>query len=258
MAIAVAVSAAALRMSPHITKPMSPQSARRRSQSHCAKFYSLLRTATMVIQEHGPYTTLKGTTVFARASRAPMPGSTPSLVDVAQSFAAAQDCFESAQPDGPARDDLDMFTNLWNVTIALLEDIAHRKYLNPEALGWGAFGIASGYMSSAKPEVPRKSVALYKDRLHAALLMLPSIHRRNRGEYDPCGRISIDVLVTARKEVHMCTTLLLQRFKEEDWQRVRWWHVVSVTDRWLRSLGYVEIAEDNRQEKETWEAFCFP
>jgi hypothetical protein len=51
-----------------------------------------------------------------------------------------------------------------------------------------------------------------------------------------CGG-KIEVLAKANKEIHICANLLLQQFRREEWQRIRWYHTVAVAKRWAEHLG---------------------
>jgi hypothetical protein len=74
-----------------------------------SKYLDLLQQSKFLIQSHGRYTTYAGTTVFSRAPMTRDVTTDTSSMDLAISLAAAQDCIGSAQPEGPARDDLAIF-----------------------------------------------------------------------------------------------------------------------------------------------------
>ena len=221
--------------------------------SDIERFFHLLRNAKSLIKVHGPYTTYSGTTVF---SRAPIPhesSTVPSVKDIALSLAAAQDSIDSTQPEGPAIDDLALFRRLWETAITILEELFENEELGQDSFGWGIFGLASGYMHPpANNPAPRNLFLLHKYRLHAALTSLPSmdssVHKRN--EYVVTEKTKIQVLVKARRDVHLCAILLLQQFRQEEWRRVRWWHAVAVTERWIERLDLVpaDMAQRNGGE----------
>jgi hypothetical protein len=244
------------------------------------KFGHLLAHAKTLIRLHGPHTTYPNTTVLARASVPHLrtTSNAPSAQILATSFAAAQDAHGSAQPDGPAKDDLELFTLLWRTAIHVVEQILEDGNLDGEAFGWGVYGLSFGYMpsfrssstsssssareectdrnfdddlfpnSNLKPFVPPPAVRspspsqatfeALKHRLHTALLSLPGVHNaqceKGRSSVSPAERVGR--LVKNRNEVHLCGTLLMQEFREEDWATVRWGFLIAVVERWLGNL----------------------
>jgi hypothetical protein len=227
--------------------------------------FHLWQHTKSLVEKYGPYTTLADTTVFVRASGVSEAIKDPPIVRLALSLAAAQDCVNSAQPDGPAKDDLLLFTRLWETTIAIMENILARGSLPQEDFGWGIFGLSSGYQhppSSSSPShnhlVAKNIFSSHKRRLHAALLMLPSMDGRRRSEYILGEKTKVEVLVNARKEIHFCGHILLDEFRKGSWGRVRWFHVVEVCEKWVRAFGLMprkvqeelreEVAEELREE----------
>jgi len=123
------------------------------------RFWHLLRHAKILIRLHGPHTTYPDTTVFTRT---PTPRPTkiakpPSAQLLATSLAAAQDAYGSAQPDGPAKEDLDLFTALWKTTVQVVEQILEEGIPDGEAFGWGVYGLSFGYIRSFPTSSPSSS-----------------------------------------------------------------------------------------------------
>lgn len=151
-----------------------------------------------------------------------------------------------------------MFRCLWETSIVILEAIIDSGELDKEALGWDVYGLASGHMSDIKCEKHRKLVAALKYRLRAALLALPSLERRARNEYEILEPLRVGGLAKARIELHKCTVLLLERFRQEERHRIRWRHTVAVVDTWLRMLGYASVAKQTAGDKKCATTFPFP
>ncbi|KAJ4324296.1 hypothetical protein N0V94_001354 [Neodidymelliopsis sp. IMI 364377] len=213
--------------------------------STIARFRYLLHYTKDLIHSHGPYATHTNTTVFTRAS---YPRTKPyglSSKCLAASLAAAQDCIGSAQIPGPAKEDLHIFKHLWDTTVVLLEEILATGDLDHESFGWGIYGLCAGYMyppSEALYEVFEE----HKHRLHEALLALPttSSPRRKREELYVQGEGKVEVLAKANRQVHICASLVLQRFRQEGWHRIRWWHGVKVAETWIVKLGLGDEEEE--------------
>ncbi|KAF2676078.1 hypothetical protein K458DRAFT_322868 [Lentithecium fluviatile CBS 122367] len=207
------------------------------------KFWHLLPHAKTLIRHYGPHTIFADTTVLVRANT---PRSTkleklPSAKLLARSFAAAQDAHGSAQPDGPAKEDLELFTLLWRTTIEVVDQILEDGIADGEAFGWGVYGLSFGYIPSfpSPPSADNStSFDALRQRLHTTLLTLPNVNNpqreRERSSISPAERVGR--LVKARNEVHLCGTLLVQRFREEEWASVRWGHLIAVVERWLGNL----------------------
>jgi hypothetical protein len=205
------------------------------------RFFHLLRHAKLLVERNGPYAIHRGTTVFTRAL-SPHPRKDPSTKDLALSLAAAQDSMNSAQPSGPANSELDLFINLWETIITVLEEILARGSLPQEAFGWGIFGLSPGYMHAPGNDLNAENLfEKHKYRLRAALLALPSMDGRRRSEYIVSEKTNITTLVKARRECHTIAHLLLHRFRQEQWRRVRWFHVVSVAERWIGAFGLMPV-----------------
>lgn len=217
-----------------------------------ARFRYLLHHTKGLVHSHGPYATHTGTTVFTRASHPRTKPYGPSSKCLATSLAAAQDCIGNAQLPGHAKEDLHVFKHLWDTTVVLLEEVLTTGNLDHESFGWGIFGLCAGYMyppSEASYEVFEE----HKHRLHEALLALPKTDspRHERAELVVKGDEKVEVLARANRQVHICASLVLQRFRQEDWHRVRWWHGVKVADRWVGMLGMAdEVLVDESPEED--------
>lgn len=197
------------------------------------RFIHLLDESKALAKAHGPHTTYAGTSVFARAPIARKSSEQASSKDFATSLAAAQDCIESAQLDGAAKEDLAIFGRLSQSTNDALEKIIDSGDLDYETLGWGVYGLSAGYMVSTSRREASPILA-YKKRLHDALQKMPSIDSTVRKSLESvacCGG-KINVLAKANREIHICANLLLQQFRREEWRRIRWYHAVAVVKRW--------------------------
>lgn len=221
--------------------------------STISRFRFLLQHSKDLIETYGPYTTHENTTVLTRATTPRIKPFGPSSKCMATSLAAAQDCIGSAQISGPAKEDLHIFKHLWDTTIELLEGVLATGDLDHESFGWGIWGLCAGYLyppSEALYEVFEE----HKHRLHEALLALPAIDapNRKREALIVSGERRVEVLAKANRQVHICASLVLQRFRQEGWHRIRWWHGIKVADRWLTKLGLEDGAEfvNGNMEKE--------
>lgn len=204
------------------------------------RFTRLLDQSKALVDVHGPHTTDAGTSVFARAPIVRNNTAQASNQDFANSLAAAQDCIESAQLDGAAKEDLAIFNRLAQTTTEVLECILDSGDLDHETLGWGVYGLSAGCMvSSSRREA--SPILAYKKRLHDALQKMPSIDstvRKNLDSVACCGG-KINVLAKANREIHICANLLLQQFRREEWRRIRWYHAVAVAKRWADHLELI-------------------
>ncbi|PSN73452.1 hypothetical protein BS50DRAFT_543081 [Corynespora cassiicola Philippines] len=205
-----------------------------------SRFQHLLHHAKMLIASHGPYTTYPGTTVLTRAAHAReniRPASTRTL---AKSFAAAQDSASSAQPDGPAKDDLRLFQAVWEATIRALEKLIQDGNLDHESFGWGIYGLSSGYLPYLASENSSADDMFhsYRKRLHDALRILPRLNSSsNESEtVSSPGAERVHNLTTARRHVHIFANLLCQKIGG-NWENLRWWHAIAVVERWIGKLG---------------------
>jgi hypothetical protein len=201
------------------------------------RFLHLLRQSKALIEAHGPHTTFTGTTVFSRAPLARNRTKDVSTKDFALSLAAAQDSAGSAQIDGPAKEDLAVFRYLWDTTVEVLESTIGTGDLDHETFGWGIFGLGAGYIGHASWQEDSTFLA-HKTRLHDALLKMPSMDapmRREKLSLKSGGHV--DILAKANREIHICANLLLQRFRREEWRRIRWFHGVAIAQKWLGHLG---------------------
>ncbi|KAF1941295.1 hypothetical protein EJ02DRAFT_348045 [Clathrospora elynae] len=220
--------------------------------SNIERFLHLQRHAKLLVGTYGQYTTYSKTTVFARAHNPRKEYQEPTITELALSLAAAQDSLNSAQPDGPARDDLLLFQCLWEITIIVLEDILARGSLEQESFGWGIFGLSAGYIDPPANDLTIHNLFTnHKDRLHAALSSLPSLDPgRRRSEYVVSEKTQIGALVRARREIHTCGHILLHTFRQAQWRRVRWWHAIATAERWIGAFGLMpeEVPEEMPEE----------
>jgi hypothetical protein len=204
------------------------------------RFSHLLHHAKTLVSRYGPYTKHHNARVFMRTRKSPQRPCppNPSLVDLALSLAAAQDCAYSAQPNGPAKDDLDFFMLLWDSAITVLEEILARGSLPGESFGWGIFGLSAGYMHPPAYDLTAQNIfSRNKYRLHAALCMLPSLDERNENEYTMSAKRTTDVLTRARRDIHTLGHIILHEFRLCRWKRVRWLHAIAVAERWVGAFG---------------------
>ena len=218
-----------------------------------ARFHFLLNHSKALVHSYGPYTTHTGTTVFTRADPPRPRPYGPSSRCIATSIAAAQDSVGSAQLPGLAKEDLHVFKYLWDTTVDVLEEVLATGDLDHESFGWGVLGLCAGYMYPPS-EASYEMFEEHKHRLHEALLALPTIDspRRKREELFVKGEGRVEVLAKANRQVHICASLVLQRFRQEGWHRIRWWHGVKVAERWVQRLGLEDQVEllDGQLEKE--------
>ncbi|RAR01793.1 integral membrane protein [Stemphylium lycopersici] len=208
--------------------------------NNAERFLRLLQYSKALVAQNGPYTTAPGTAVLLRASqlRVHRDDEALSTAEFALSLAAAQGSISSAQPDGPEKDDLLLFNRFWETAVAVLEEILSPGSLPQESFGWGIFGLSSGYMHPPSNELTMQNTfSSYKYRLHAALLKLPSLTGAKGSEYAVREKTSTAALVKVRREIHTCAHILLHKFRQEEWKRVRWFHVVAVAERWLGAFG---------------------
>ncbi|KAF2874381.1 hypothetical protein BDV95DRAFT_539782 [Massariosphaeria phaeospora] len=195
------------------------------------RFLYLLAAAKSLIAAHGPYTTHPKTTVFTRAATPSC--NPPTQKDYAISFAIAKDCISSAQPDGPAKSDLQLFGLLWTTTIEAIDLLLESCHLDNESFGWGVFGLTAGYID------PDPLFSSMKSRLHEALCKFPDMENPKRGREMLVigGAQRVDGLVKARRQVHVMGNLMMQSFRA-DWGRCRWWYGVAVAERWIGRVGW--------------------
>ena len=149
-------------------------------------FLHLLRHAKSLVGRHGPYTKQHNITDFSRDVRSPQHSKSqnPSLKILALSLAAAQDYTYSVQPDGPTKDDLDVFTLSWVSAVTVLEEILVRGSLPQESFSWGIFGLSAGYMHpTALNPMNQNIFSSNKHRLQAALCILHSLNGEKSSEY---------------------------------------------------------------------------
>ncbi len=210
-------------------------------------FLKLLREVQDLIHTFGPYETHLN--VFIRSINSPESTAQDAVRTLAASFAAAQDSISTPQPSGPAKDDLALIQRLWPTTLAALDYLLGTGNLDSEALGWGVFGLASGYIGSSDPLFLSR-----KTRLHNALRLLPSMDQPGEKWKEYRAEMSravgkVHVLANVRAEIHVCATMLLQGFRREEWRTVRWYQAVMVVERWIGHLGLGERKEDGAGEE---------
>lgn len=241
------------------------------------RFHQLLAHARALVQHYGPYSLQANTAIFRRNTSSSTSLSTrPTLKDLAMSLAAAQDAHTTAQTEGPAAQDLTLFTALAQTSIAAIEQILEAGIPDGKAFGWGVYGLSSGFLPAmaGRSSADRSPLASSRDgtffddelfapaqyssntsaeqllgtrspptfdnlreRLHGALRALPSGNTGTMTEQGGDGREDVGQLTKKRNEVHLCATLLVQRLRVDDWKHVRWGHVVAVVETWLDHLG---------------------
>jgi len=173
--------------------------------------------------------------------------------DLALYFAAAQDRSNYAQPQDFGLLDLEFFRNPWNFTLQSSEEMLEAGALDSETVSWGVIGLCSGYMDRSMKESTR-NLNLYKARLHNALKLMPSLDRLGYQwheylGYISSGRTTVNVLGTARSEIHSCNIILLQRFVREGWATVRLYHCIAVAERWAGAIGVILCSNKNAKNK---------
>ncbi|KAF1977290.1 hypothetical protein BU23DRAFT_564819 [Bimuria novae-zelandiae CBS 107.79] len=203
-----------------------------------ARFSYLWAHAQSLIRLH-VYTTRQGSKIFTQAGQAPSSPSTPSKKVFAYSLAVAQDCSHTPQPAGPANDDLQFFKLLWNATTDVFEKMLEEANLDLEVCGWGVNGLTAGYTELQTTSAAEKTkFIVYKGRLKAALNSLPSLsspHSSPDSGVTPHRRVFM--LTKARREVNICSNMLLQQFRSEGWTIVRWYHGIAVAESWVGNLN---------------------
>ncbi|KAH7135415.1 hypothetical protein B0J11DRAFT_576001 [Dendryphion nanum] len=198
------------------------------------RFHYLLTHTSQLIQTNGPYSTTHSGTLLCFSN----PKTKLSPTRFTLSLAAAQDAHHHTQPHGPISTDLTIFTALWSTTIALLDIILNSHALTLEDFGWGMYGLVAGAMYPASSDELFQS---HKQRLHAALLSLPSLNRKpgerapGAVKTTPAGRVH--TLSTANRSVHICATMLVQGMRRDGWRVLRWGHGVKVVEAWVKTLG---------------------
>jgi hypothetical protein len=229
------------------------------TMTNIERFLHLLQHAKSLVGLYGPYSKQPNTTVFSRDVRPPRhpKPQDPSLNTLALSFAAAQDCTYSAQPAGSGKEDLDLFTLLWDCAVAVLEEILARGSLPQESFGWGIFGLSAGYMHPPARDLTAQNVFLSnKRRLHDALNVLPSLNRETSSEYVVGEKKTTALLTRARRDIHTLGHILLHEYKLSSWRRVRWLHTIAVAERWVGAFGLKPKRELGVLIKRTKEVVC--
>ena len=204
-----------------------------------ARFKYLLTHTRFLVQHHGPYLINEHTQHLTCTSRR-QPQLSP--VRFADSLAAAQDSLSVTQPEGPIFEDLKIFVLLWDTTTRLLETIIDSHNLSLESFGWGAMGLAAGFIEADE------LVSSHKQRLHTALTSLPTLTERTSAIQigtAPDGRTHS--LGSATRTTHTYAKLLVEEMRK-DWSRIRWAHVVLVVERWVGHLGLG--TEEGRAEED--------
>ncbi|KAF2449503.1 hypothetical protein P171DRAFT_404797 [Karstenula rhodostoma CBS 690.94] len=216
------------------------------------KFIHLYDHAKSLHRLHGKYTALSDPIIFARATHSTPTYEPPSEEDLAYSFAAAQDAIHTMQPAGPAKDDLQLFKLLWNTAIDVIEKVLGDSNLDLEVYAWGIVGLAAGYMHPETTSLADKEkVAAYQFRLQAALKSLPSLtspHNDRASGVSPEQRAYM--LTKARREVHVCSNLLLQQFRNDGWTGIKWYHGLAVAERWIGNPTFARVVTEEEEEEE--------
>lgn len=125
----------------------------------------------------------------------------------------------------------------------LIETILDSNELELESFGWGMYALSSGY----SPPTPDPLFETNRARLKVSLDHLPGLNRKREMGMEAAvkmktpGAEKIFTLANANRSVHICATMMAQSIRE-DWKRVRWWHVISVVERWVGNLGW---SQDN-------------
>lgn len=229
------------------------------TMTNIERFLHFLQHAKSLVGLYGSYSKQPNTTVFARDVRPPQhpKPQDPSLNTLALSFAAAQDCTYSAQPAGSGKEDLDLFTLLWDCAVVVLEEILARGSLPQESFGWGIFGLSAGYMHPPARDLTAQNVFLSnKRRLHDALNVLPSFNRETSSEYVVGEKKTTALLTRARRDIHTLGHILLHEYKLSSWRRVRWLHTIAVAERWVGAFGLKPKRELGVLTKRTKEVVC--
>lgn len=200
-------------------------------------FLLLFTHAKLLIRTQGPYTVAAGTYVFTRVPCTQDSTTVASTVDLAISLAAAQDCILITQPQSPANEDMLMSKKPWEAAVATLEELLQSGKLDAEVIGWGIFGLSSGYMARSATSSIVDNVQSYKMRLRKAFDLITSLDSTGQQWIRYRGRMrKVRVLATARSGIHSCTTMLLQCFRQDQWRSIRWWHVIVIAERWASIL----------------------
>lgn len=117
--------------------------------------------------------------MFSRAPVAPTTSQKAITKQLALSLAAAQDCVDSAQIEGPAREDLAIFKQLWDTTSIILENVFALGTLDHETFGWGMYGLSTGYVHRASWRDNAEFLSL-QTRLHDGLMQMLDLNKRPR------------------------------------------------------------------------------
>ncbi|KAL5399432.1 hypothetical protein PMIN06_001425 [Paraphaeosphaeria minitans] len=207
------------------------------------KFIHLYDHAKSLIGIHGRYTASSDPIIFERAQNKAPTNKKPSREDLACSFAAAQDAIHAVQPAGPAKDDLELFKLLWEATIDAIAKVLEGGNLDLEVCAWGIIGLAAGYMKpEATSHADKSSFSAYRSRLRTASGSLDSLKSPRNGRapgVSPEQRAYI--LTKARREIHVCSNLLLQQYRRDGWTHIRWYHGIAVAERWIENLTVAEV-----------------
>lgn len=210
------------------------------------KFIYLYDHAKALIGLHGKYTASIDPIIFDRAKNKALTYKPPSEKDLAYSFAAAQDAMYTTQPAGPAKDDLEIFNLLWNAAIDAIEKVFEDSILDLEVCGWGIIGLAAGYMNpQTNSHTDKNNVSAYRLRLRSALVSLPALTSPHIGRaYGTSPEQRAYMLTKARREIHVCSNLLLQQFRKGGWTSIRWYHGLAVAERWIGNLTVAQVVPE--------------
>lgn len=162
----------------------------------------------------------------------------PSIVTLDKFLADAQASLNAPQPNGPQNDNIQLLKLLWSATTDVLDKSLDDCDLDLEAAAWGVIGLAAGYTAPSTTSASEEQKFLkYKARLKAALVSLPSLsspHSSSRSGVSPHQRVFM--LSKARREVHICSNMLVQQLRQEGWTSIRWYHGIAVAERWIKNL----------------------
>lgn len=213
------------------------------------KFLYIWDHAKSLINFHGQHDTLTSTTGPAGAMQTPSCKTVSSEEELASWLSAAQRAVHTHQPPGSAHGNLQVLRLLWEATVNALESLLEDGGLDLEVCAWGLIGLAAGYEAPTTTSAAQKKELLsYKNRLKAALISLPSLNSplsTSSSGVPPQQRLIM--LTKARREIHICSNMLIQQFRREGWAGIQWYHGITVAERWLENIGMGKMDADRRQ-----------
>lgn len=210
------------------------------------RFVHLWEHAKCLINYYGANRTVPDSSIFTQAEVFAQTQSWPSTEAFARSLATAQDLVLITPPKGVAKDEIEFFNTLWDATTDVLEKALGEANLSLEVYAWGIAGLAAGYKAPSSTSASNtKRFMSYKARLKAALKCLPSLSSPFSSPHSgvtPARQTYI--LTKARREVHICSSILIQQVKEEGWKNINWYHGVAVAERWIGNLALVKTISE--------------